>query len=532
MPSILMTNLYLVSNTGSELHTVEVARYFSKRGWDVTCFCFVCAEPILGLLRRDEIKVIDLAHMNELESSYDVLFAQHRVVSECVWNRGDITFGKVIVSILGLSSVTKHEDLPYFYDDADLMVFISEEARGSAEKAHGRLTVPTTIVPNYYTEEFEDIPAKALPSSPRRIAVISNHIVSELAGLDTIACEKDIQVDYFGTERKSVPITPELIDSYDVIITIGRTVPMALALGVPVYCYDRFGGPGYITSENFEEGLRFNFSGRNDMTRRSSREILDEVLEDWAKATKASTGLREVARERLCFSALMGNLEGMISSLAPREKRRAKAISSAAVLSNVLECFEIREQQLSICRVGQVFYVPESHPGTEFSEDCSVRFLYRLNTQIDICIDEFVKTGDKLIGRLDPMDGEACVCTQPPEGVLAANCAITSSPVGSIFLTNDPIYTVTPCKKVSFSASTIDCRTNSAVTEIMESLGNRIVELESNLNSTKEEYERLSQESSNRILELEEERDSLMTKMRSIRFGVKNLMSLCRERLL
>lgn len=532
MPSILMTNLHLISNTGSELHTVEVARHFANKGWDVTCFCLVCAEPILGSLRRAGVRGIDFAHMNDLESAYDVLFAQHRVVSECIWNHGRITFGKVVVSILGLSSVTKHEDLPYFFDEADLIVFVSEEARNAAEEAHGLLTAPAVIVPNYFTEEFKNVPAKAFPSSPKRIAVISNHIVTELAELEPIASERGIHIDFFGVERTSVSITPELMDSYDVIVTIGRTVPAALSLGIPVYCYDHFGGPGYITPANYEEALRFNFSGRNCPTHKEAQSLIDDIIDGWANVVASSKELQEIACERLCFSSLIEELESTITALAPSKEHRPHAVASSKSYSNLVECLEVRDQQLRTCRVGQVFYTPESQPEAELSEASSVRFLYRLNTEIEIRIDELVATNDQVIRRLDPMDGEACVCPQSPADAVFANLTIESPTAGSIFLTDDQIYVVSPCKRLSFSASTIDDTVRKLITREIGSRDDRITELESALGSVREEYNQFSRGANSRITLIEAERDDLMTKMHSIRYGVKNLAALCRERLL
>lgn len=388
------------------------------------------------------------------------------------------------------------------------------------------------IVPNYFTEEFKNVPAKTLPSSPKRIAVISNHIVAELAELEAIASDRGIQIDYFGVERTSVSITPELVNSYDVIITIGRTVPAALSLGIPVYCYDHFGGPGYITPANFEEALWFNFSGRNRPTHKEARVIIDDIVDRWANVVASSKELREIACARLCFGTLIEDLESTITALAPIKEHRTHDVTSSRIYSNLVECLEVRDRQLRTCRVGQVFYTPESQPETELSEASSVRFLYRLNTEIEIRIDELVATNDQVIRRLDPMDGEACVCPQSPAGVVFANLTIESPATGSIFLTDDPIYVVSPCKRLSFAASTIDDTVRRLITREIGSRDDRIAELESTLGSVREEYNQFSREARSRITTIEAERDDLMSKMHSIRYGVKNLAALCRERLL
>ena len=49
------------------------------------------------------------------------------------------------------------------------------------------------------------------------------------------------------------------LQQYDLVITIGRTVPRCLAMGVPVYVYDYLGGPGYLTEANFSLAERNNF---------------------------------------------------------------------------------------------------------------------------------------------------------------------------------------------------------------------------------------------------------------------------------
>ena len=70
------------------------------------------------------------------------------------------------------------------------------------------------------------------------------------------------------------------------------------------------------------------------------------------------------------------------------------------------------------------------------------------------------------------------------------------------------------------------------ITREIGSRDDRITELESALGSVREEYNQFSREANSRITLIEAERDDLMSKMHSIRYGVKNLAALCRERLL
>ena len=85
------------------------------------------------------------------------------------------------------------------------------------------------------------------------------------------------QVDLIGLGYRTEQVNAEFLQQYDLVITIGRTVPRCLAMGVPVYVYDYLGGPGYLTEANFSLAERNNFSGRgfekktsDDMARQES----------------------------------------------------------------------------------------------------------------------------------------------------------------------------------------------------------------------------------------------------------------------
>ena len=114
-----------------------------------------------------------------------------------------------------------------------------------------------------------------------KIAIISNHIPQELLELK----EKMggyYQVDLIGLGYRTEQVNAEFLQQYDLVITIGRTVPRCLAMGVPVYVYDYLGGPGYLTEANFSLAERNNFSGRG-FEKKTSDELLKEIKEGYAR---------------------------------------------------------------------------------------------------------------------------------------------------------------------------------------------------------------------------------------------------------
>ena len=64
----------------------------------------------------------------------------------------------------------------------------------------------------------------------------------------------------------------------DAVVTIGHTVQKALSRGVPAFCYDHYGGPGYILPGNAEQAADDTFSGRGSSIR-GGAEIAED--RDW-----------------------------------------------------------------------------------------------------------------------------------------------------------------------------------------------------------------------------------------------------------
>ena len=58
-------------------------------------------------------------------------------------------------------------------------------------------------------------------------------------------------IDAIGSEKPAIT-SAELLDHYDCVISIGKTVQYCLVQGIPVFLYDRFGGPGYLNESNYD----------------------------------------------------------------------------------------------------------------------------------------------------------------------------------------------------------------------------------------------------------------------------------------
>ena len=83
----------------------------------------------------------------------------------------------------------------------------------------------------------------------------------------------------------SARVDSRTLSGYDAVVTIGKTVQYAVRGALPVYCYDHFGGPGWLTEENFGAARWRNFSGRG-FEKKSGPMIASEILEGFDKARR------------------------------------------------------------------------------------------------------------------------------------------------------------------------------------------------------------------------------------------------------
>lgn len=447
--TVLLTNLFLCSRTGSELHTLEMAQEFRRRGYEVDCFAFIHAYPLASEFQRSAIRVITPETIDGLRDHYDVFFAQHRDVSEYIWNETKIQFSKIVVSILGLPNVTKHERLPYFADRANLILFVSEEAKESCPAIPQ--SVETLIFPNYATEQFFIDKKERHAQTPNRIAVISNHIADELRNLGEIASAKGITVDFFGYEAKSVEITPKLLSEYDLVISIGRTAQCCFASYTPFYCYDHFGGPGYIEPGQIREHADYNFSGRSNPVKRTGTQLFFDIMENYESQLHNLSKLRSFADTNSNFHSHFNQFEAMLYSSAKNTGNQSCRLVEERDRENSENSYEvIKLSEEKHFGVAQIFYASNKELAPIATEDCSLKIRYRYNSLIKVDTKKFLDE-DQVVIRFDP-DEAPCACILKTQGT-PLNGLTKDNNGKDIFLTSDPSYVDTNPESVVFLAS-------------------------------------------------------------------------------
>ncbi len=96
-------------------------------------------------------------------------------------------------------------------------------------------------------------------------------------------------------------------------------------MGKPIYIYDHFKGPGYLTETNFEAAALNNFSGRGfEEQEKTAEELVDDLLEHYRSAQAFQHNHLYDYRSRYTISTIVDHIYKSINiipkAIAPLEQ--------------------------------------------------------------------------------------------------------------------------------------------------------------------------------------------------------------------
>ncbi len=309
---VLFTGFYFDGFHGSMMHICEISDYLNSIGYECFCASVVIENDIKDYALTKGLHVFNVNDL-PVDIEYDIVWSYHFPILATLLFRG-LKYKKVHVG--SLSSWVNLEVLPPYYKDCSLCSVLTKEAKKIFNEKYGFKEECLKIIPNFLPKRFME--QKVVNKSLKNIIVVSNHPPKEILELKKILT--DVCVDVYGVSGdKYTPITPEILKRYDVVITIGKTVQYALGMGIPVYEYDYFGGGGYINLQNYEKFEEFNYSGRASKRKLSSKEIANELVDNYKNALDDVDELRKIAIERYSLEKNVDNILKVLS-LSPDVK--------------------------------------------------------------------------------------------------------------------------------------------------------------------------------------------------------------------
>lgn len=308
--NILITNFEIIQYSGSEINAVTIAKRFKQLGYTVYMTALDFGDPLLSEVKDESIDVL----INLLDSDFDfssvefdIVWAHHSFLLDWLIFDKNLRAKKIINS--SLSPVEVFEVAPLYANDINLSIVNSKETE--ARLIEDGIT-NTYLLENYSFIEYfkKNIEIKEL----KNIAIVSNHVPDELFEVVEKLKENNYNVQIYGIQGKRQLVTDKVLEKYDVIITIGKTVQYAMSLKIPVYIYDKFGGSGYLTMDNMELNRAHNFSGRG-YEKKQPDVIYNEIIGQFTDVLQQLEQIKQYARDNFCFEDkiedVLHNLENM-----------------------------------------------------------------------------------------------------------------------------------------------------------------------------------------------------------------------------
>lgn len=341
----------LTDYAGSEIFTLELAIELREMGWEVWVAAFLSGEPMASEFKKLGFRIVDILATDSAISNakFDLAWIHHAPVFYELFIVHKLEAAMVV--FCSLSPFEPLEAVPANIGNLDLLLANSIENRNFITKDLGldrdQVVVFPNAVPTNYWDYLKEFHSPVL----RRIAVISNHPPLEVLGAATILKGNGVDVTHIGRGGTPMLMSPNHLLHYDAVITIGKTVPYCFALKVPVYCYDHFGGPGWLIEDNFDLASQNNFSGRGFL-KKSAETLTHEIVNGYRESVRMLDVYRNHAMN---FHNLSKNLELLFSQpRMPLPKQlndtdSKQALKQHAQYMRLAKILSVRDAELSAC---------------------------------------------------------------------------------------------------------------------------------------------------------------------------------------
>ena len=328
---ILITQAQLETFGGSEIVTRELAEYFRAKGAaEIFVATAHSGEPMKSeLVNIPGVRLVGLQdpefESEMAESPPELAWIHHQFVPEPLLR--DPSRTRFVFNHMSSIHPLEFPFSPVVEAAlADVSLFVSAEIRdrqATSELHHGfekhRMGIFNNPAPAAYRRTIAAQPASERP----RILVVTNHLVEEVEGAIELLRPR-FSVDVIGGQvskgARPTLVTPELIHTAEAVIAIGKTVQYALVAGVPVFCYDVFGGPGWLSSTNFDRAAHGHFCGRG-FTQRSAATIAAEIIGGFESARLDAAALRDAHCAEFTLETRLSTLFGEMDPRPSATKR-------------------------------------------------------------------------------------------------------------------------------------------------------------------------------------------------------------------
>lgn len=332
---ILITHPFIYEINGATNVTLELASFLQSQQANVTVFTYVYANPAKEYFEKAGIKV-DLVSNDTKHhlKDYDYIWINSQTLPPSLLDEFKDKKNLQKMPKLIFMHMAAHDycpdEMPFLYgfeeEVSSLSLFVSEETFDFNNKYYEKTPENIGFYRNPASLDFYNSFYRK-SKMPKRLLVVENSLCDELKALRPLLSKKHITIDYLGRDGDRYElVTSEMLSQYDAVITFGKTVQYCLVSNTPVYIYGTFGGPGWLTKDNFKEAEKNNFSGRG-FSNKTADEIVEELLSDY----DAAKNYQNDNHALFCDDFLIDRVIPRIFEQADKSKKSTKPISLARI---------------------------------------------------------------------------------------------------------------------------------------------------------------------------------------------------------
>ena len=310
--ALVLTN-QLNNFAGSEILSLEVAEALVDMGYDVDIKCNLASDALIKSTYRT-ISVSDSENFPRV-ADYDFIWSQHNLLPLLEVCADDI-------KKRGTKIVSAHLSPFEPFETAGLASAILLNAHIVANSPETKEKLVDIGIPAEKILNLKNAAPESFLIEPenrsgelKNLLIVSNHIPYELANAVKLLRKSGLRVKILGRNNgRHQRLNVSDLGSIDAIVSIGKTVQYGILAQKPIYCYDRFGGPGWLNHDNIDVAEYYNFSGRCCGRKLDAKMLSSELIGGFRDAQK------EARRIHLNYRSgyLLGKfIKSVINSTSP-----------------------------------------------------------------------------------------------------------------------------------------------------------------------------------------------------------------------
>jgi hypothetical protein len=293
---ILITNIWMNDFSGSEIVTLEIAKYFKAKGNDVSIETSQISPLLRSYCALNDFSVFVPGEITS-EVYFDLVWIHHFFLPLRFFanDKKYLSNARFIFHHMSPFEPFESSPFPEMEEKISSRILVNSAETREAITKLGLKSENVLIFGNPAPEEFRK--SRRERSRLENLLFVSNHPPLEVKELISDLSRDGFGIRHIGSDSEISE--KKLVDSNDLnwadaVISIGKTVQYALLSKVPVFVYDHFGGDEWIDDiDKLNQFSATNFSGRSKRIKHDKESLRLKIFSGFSDSLNFVSSLTE-----------------------------------------------------------------------------------------------------------------------------------------------------------------------------------------------------------------------------------------------